>query len=189
MRVVAGELKSRRLLGPPAGVRPTSDRVRESLFARLGDVRDARVLDLFAGTGALAIEALSRGALYAVLVERAPSALGVIRENLRLLGLTDSSRVIRGDASKSARRLAAAGERFHLVFVDPPYASDEAEQALAAIAEAQLLAPGGAVVLETAKRHALSTPGSGVTGLRLVDEWEYGDTLVTRWVAAAEPTD
>lgn len=184
MRVVAGELRSRRLLRPPPGVRPTSDFVRESLFARLGDLQDARVLDLFGGTGALSIEALSRGARDAVLVERSARALGVIRQNLETLGLVDRARVLRGDASSWVARLAAAGERFDVVFVDPPYDSDEAARALGAIGEVALLSPDGAVVLESAKRHALSVLCERVPALALVDEWEYGDTLVSRWVKA-----
>ena len=94
VRVVGGELRSRRLARPPEGVRPTSDRVRESLFGRLGDLRGCRVLDLFAGTGALAIEALSRGAEMAVLVDRSSRSLNALRENLESLGLTTRAQVI-----------------------------------------------------------------------------------------------
>lgn len=186
MRIVAGDLRSRRLVAPPPGVRPTSDRVRESVFARLGDVRGARVLDLFAGTGALALEALSRGAETAVLVELAGQAVDVIRKNVDLLGLSDRARVVRGDASVAVRRFARSGERFDLIFADPPYASDEAWRALVAIAEGNLLEPGGAVVLETAKRHPVRPAGGRLDGLSQVDEWEYGDTLVTRWEHAAQ---
>jgi 16S rRNA (guanine966-N2)-methyltransferase len=187
VRVIAGELKRRRLLGPPPGVRPTSDRVRESLFTRLGDLDDVRVLDLFGGTGALSIEALSRGARSAVVVERASRALGVIRQNFEALGLTERARVVRGDASSWVRRLAADGERFDLIFVDPPYDSNEAAKVLAAIGEVGLLEPGGAVVLESARRHALSELCAEVSALVLVDEWAYGDTLVSRWVPEPGP--
>ena len=176
MRVVAGELKSRRLLRPPEGVRPTADRVRESLFARLGDLSDARVLDLYAGTGALAIEALSRGALDAVLVERAPRALAVIRENLELLGLSERSRVLRGDATTWLARLGRADEQFDLVFVDLPYGSNEAGPALVAIVEAAVLADGGVVMIETAKNETLAA----VDGLLEDGRWMYGDTAVMR---------
>ena len=174
MRVVAGELGSRRLVGPPPGVRPTADRVRESLFARLGDPAGMRVLDLYAGTGALAIECLSRGADEAVLVDRAPSSLAVIRENLAALDLDSKTRVLRGDSVKVVHRLGRSGERFGLVFIDPPYASMEAHRALQAVVEAGVLAPDGSVVVETAKRHPLrATPG-----LRVLAEWGYGDTLL-----------
>jgi len=104
-------------------VRPTSDRVREALFGKLGDLDGFRVLDLFAGTGALAIEALSRGAEAAVLVERAASSLDVIRANLDVLGLAGRAQVIRGDVAKIVRRLAGA-EVFDRVLLDPPYESE-----------------------------------------------------------------
>lgn len=105
MRVTGGQLAGRRLRGPPArGVRPTSDRVREALFASLGSLEDVAVLDLYAGTGALGIEALSRGAARAVFVERSALALDVLRANLRSLGLESVARVVRGDVDTVVRR-------------------------------------------------------------------------------------
>jgi 16S rRNA (guanine966-N2)-methyltransferase len=184
MRVIGGELRSRRLARPPDGVRPTSDRVRESLFATLGDVSGARVLDLFAGTGALAIEALSRGAEGAVLVEKASRALQVIRENLASLDLEGAARVIKGDASRAARQLAGEPD-FDLVFCDPPYGSDELVQTLEAVLRAGLLAPSAVVVVESAKRHSLPP----VRGLRVRDERTYGDTTLTWLVLEHEPND
>lgn len=184
MRVVGGELRSRRLARPPAGVRPTSDRVRESLFGRLGDLRGCRVLDLFAGTGALAIEALSRGAETAVLVDRSERVLNVVRENLASLDLGIRAQVICGDAAKTARRLKSAG-RFDLVFLDPPYDSDQIAPALAALVDADLLAADAIVVVENSKRHSLEP----VAGLAVRDERSYGDTRLTWLVPTSRSTE
>jgi 16S rRNA (guanine966-N2)-methyltransferase len=155
--------------------------VKESLFARLGDVRGARVLDLFAGTGALAIEALSRGAARAVLVDLSARAVGVVRRNLAALGLEQRARLIRGDAVRSVRRLAGS-EHFDLVLLDPPYDSDRLEPSLRAIVESAVLAPGAVVVVETAKRHSLPP----VFGLTLLEARSYGDTRLI-WLAPEAP--
>lgn len=178
MRVTGGELAGRRFAAPRvAAVRPTADRVRESVFAWLGDVGDARVLDLFAGSGALGIEALSRGAAHAVFVERAAGCVAQLRRNLRALGLEPRAEVRRGDAGAALRRLAAAGRIFDLVLADPPYASDEAARLLAALPATRLLAPGAPLVLEVSRRHAPRTS----MGLRVVGERRYGETLVVRY--------
>jgi len=153
MRVVAGRLEGRRLRTVPGSTtRPTSDRVREALFSVLGDrVAGARVLDLFAGTGALAIEALSRGAASAVLVEPAPRATAVIRANLEALGLVGPAVVRRTKAEVYLR-----GQRdgpFDLVFLDPPYARPVGLLAglLDRLARSAL-APGAVVALESSAR-------------------------------------
>lgn len=179
MRVIAGRLRGRPLLGPPDGVRPTSDRVRESLFARLGDVSGCHVLDLYAGTGALGIEAASRGAERVVAVDRSARSLKTLQRNLTRLELEPMFEVIRADARGVLRRLAARGERFDLVFLDPPYASGEMEEALAGLVESGLLSSGAVVVAESAKRH----PVAPVAGLVLEHERSYGDTIV-RWLRA-----
>lgn len=177
LRVTGGRLGGRRLRSPRAGVRPTADRVRESLFARLGDLEGARVLDLFAGSGALGIEALSRGAESLVSVERSRSARAVLQANLEALELTDCARLMAGDAITAVGRLARAGERFHLVLLDPPYAADAAGPVLEAIVKVELLAPHGVVVLERSRSHPLPD----VTGLVPVDERRYGDTMITQF--------
>ncbi|HEX6115901.1 MAG TPA: RsmD family RNA methyltransferase [Solirubrobacterales bacterium] len=168
MRVVAGELRGRRLAAPPkrADVRPTADRVRESLFAILGDVSGARVLDLFAGTGALAIEALSRGAAGATLVD---SDTALASRNVEALGLSDRARVVRADARSFMRRERAT---FELVFCDPPYTladrlGPELDKSLP-----PLLAPGARVITESAARKPLEL------ALPLADERRYGETLI-----------
>lgn len=176
MRVTGGELAGRKLGNPPDGVRPTSDRVRESLFARLGSLEGARVLDLYAGTGSLGIESLSRGAEVVVFVDKSGRSLAGLRGNLKRLELMDRCEVLRGEGVAMARRLSGQDRRFDLVLLDPPYASDEVARALAEIAEGRLLAEGGQVVVESPKRH----PVDPVDGLVVLDERRYGDTLLTR---------
>jgi 16S rRNA (guanine(966)-N(2))-methyltransferase RsmD len=168
----------RRLRAPRgADVRPTSDRVREAVFARIGDLTGARVLDLYAGTGTLGIEALSRGAARAIFVERAPAALAALRANLETLGLGEASRVLSVDVRTALRRLAREGQRHDLVLVDPPYAAGAVEAVLRAVAEAGILAPEATLVIETSRRH----PPGAVPGLARLDERRYGDTLVVRF--------
>jgi 16S rRNA (guanine(966)-N(2))-methyltransferase RsmD len=177
LRVVGGELRSRRLVGPPDGVRPTSDRVREALFSKLGDVAGARVLDLFAGTGALSAEALSRGAETAVLVDVSARSLAVCRRNVDALGLGKRATVLAGDALRVMRRLGDRGP-FDLVFLDPPYGSERLAEVLPGLVDLALLAPDATVVVETAKRHSLAPP----PGLEVTAERDYGDTRIT-WMS------
>jgi 16S rRNA (guanine966-N2)-methyltransferase len=186
VRVVAGRLGGRRLKAVPGGgTRPTSDRVREALFSVLGDrVVGARVVDLFAGTGALAIEALSRGASEAVLVEQAARAVTVIRENLAALGLGEVAAVRRTRAETWLR-----GQRdgpFDLAFLDPPYAIPVGLLAglLAGLARPGTLAPGAVVVVEAAAR---SEPPPWPAGLVPDPPRRYGDTALH--LAAFEPEE
>ena len=179
LRVIGGRLSGRRFRVPRGGVRPTSDRVRESLFSRLGELEGVRVLDLYAGSGALGIEAISRGAVEATFVEREALALGVLRENLAALGVDSISAIEAGDVPAVVRRLGRAKERFDLVLIDPPYASEEPTRAFEALVGAAVLAPGAMVVLERDRRH----PSPQVEGLSAVDERRYGDTVVARFVA------
>ena len=151
-----------------------------ALFARLGDLDGARVLDLYAGTGALGIEALSRGAREVVFIERASRSLAVLRANLASLGLTKGARVLAGDAVRGIQRLGREAVRFDLVLIDPPYAAGEVGRALAALVTARVLAAGAAVVVESGRRH----PVPSVEGLAPVDDRRYGDTVITRLVAA-----
>ena len=155
MRVIAGRLGGRRLAAPMgSATRPTSDRVREALFSVLGDIEGARVLDLYAGTGALAVEALSRGARRAVLVESARPALSVLRKNLDDLGLTSEARVIAQPAGRAVELIAAEGP-FDLILIDPPYAAlAEAADVARRICARGALAEGGLLVLEHASRDA-----------------------------------
>ncbi len=172
MRVIAGEFRGRRLASARAkGLRPTADRVREALFSILGpDVDDARVLDLYAGTGALALEAVSRGAASAVCVERSASALAALERNVRDLGLADRVTIERGDALAYARRLRGS-DRFDVVFCDPPYA-DPLEPLLDSVV-GQGWWTRAAVVEHAASRHPAAPPGTEV------DTRRFGDTGVS----------
>lgn len=152
MRVIAGALKSRRLLSPRwPGLRPTSDRLRETLFDVLGErVAGAVVLDGFAGTGALGIEALSRGAATVVFVERDRRAAALIAANLERCGVGARSAIVTGPLPGALDR--AAPRTFDLILLDPPYAYPEASIGAILSAAARRLAPGGRVVLERARR-------------------------------------
>jgi 16S rRNA (guanine966-N2)-methyltransferase len=154
-------------------VRPTSERVREALFSILGpSVADSRVLDAFAGSGALGIEALSRGARAVEFIESAPEALAVLRGNVEALGLGDRVRIVRADAvSALTRRLV--GPPFDLILADPPYGSPVATRFLSAIASGPWLSAGGQLVIERGKA---DPPGEGTTGLTLTNSRRYGDT-------------
>ena len=187
MRIVAGEFRGRRLVAPPGtGTRPTSDRVRESLFSILGSVDGDAVLDVFAGTGALGIEAISRGAASVVAVERDRNAVRAIRTNAEALALGDRLRVVSRGWRDALRAEAEAGSVFDLVLVDPPYdlVPDIVPDLGAAVAA--VLAPGGVVVLEHA-RGAMMGAG-GLPGIRVSEETtrRYGDTEITvMWTAGA----
>lgn len=134
------------------------------------------MLDLYAGSGALGCEALSRGAEGAVFVERSPRGLAVLRANLEALDLLHRAAIRSGDAVGAVRRLAGEGRRFDLALLDPPYASGEAQRALQALRDARILVPGGLVVIESGRRH----PVPVVEGYRMRDQRRYGDTLVSR---------
>ena len=169
--MVAGRLGGRRLVTPAgAGTRPTADRVREALFSILGDVGGARVLDLFAGSGALGIEALSRGAGSALFVDRAGPAVTAIRANLEALGL--DAPVRRQEALRALRDAPARGETYDLVFLDPPYEHAAGLGAPLSAALRPVLASGARVVSESDRRHPLEL------ALPLAGERRYGDTLI-----------
>ena len=172
MRVVAGVYGGRRLVAPPGDeTRPTSDRVREALFSVLGaSVEGARVLDLFAGSGALGVEALSRGAAEVVFVDRSQAAIKAVRANLAALGIDAAVR--RAEARAALRVASGRGEAYDLVFLDPPYRraaelGRELSEALPAV-----LAPRARVVSESDRRHPLEL------ALPVTDERRYGDTVI-----------
>jgi 16S rRNA (guanine(966)-N(2))-methyltransferase RsmD len=150
LRIIAGQLK-RKKLGPVPGrqIRPTADRLRESIFNILRDrVQGAEVLDLYAGTGAMGIEALSRGAARAVFVDNSPAAVAAIKKNLAACGLEASARVIRWNAFRSLACLRSAEKRFTLVFIDPPYAAGMISATLAHLHQSEALAAGAELVVE-----------------------------------------
>ena len=172
MRVVAGAWRGRRLAAPRgARTRPTSDRVREALFSILaGRVAEARVLDLFAGSGALGIEALSRGAASATFVDDAVAAIGAIRRNLDGV---EGGEVVRRDARAFLRTARENGRQYDLVFLDPPYRHAETLGRTLGEAVAAVLAPDGLAVSESDRRSPLDLPP-----LTIDDERRYGDTLI-----------
>jgi 16S rRNA (guanine966-N2)-methyltransferase len=170
VRIVAGAWRGRRLVAPAGrDTRPTSDRVREAVFSILGPIEGATVLDLFAGSGALALEALSRGAAHATLVERAPAAIKAIEANVQALRADVDLR--RRDVRAFVRDASAAGGPYDLVFLDPPYR--DAAGLGPQLDLTPLLAPGARVVSESDRREPLALPGLEVT-----DERRYGDTLI-----------
>ncbi|MBI4390315.1 MAG: 16S rRNA (guanine(966)-N(2))-methyltransferase RsmD [candidate division NC10 bacterium] len=157
LRIVGGAWRGRRLRVPSGpDIRPTSDFLREALFDILADrVEGADVLDLYAGTGALALEALSRGAATATLVEVNPACLRAARENAAALGCETRCRFLQMGGRAAVVRLGRQGRRFHLILADPPYGSDLAEATLRAVARYEVLLPGGFLVLEVSSRAAL----------------------------------
>jgi 16S rRNA (guanine966-N2)-methyltransferase len=176
MRIVAGRYGGRRLTAPPgSATRPTSDRVREALFQRLGPLDGAHVLDLFAGSGALALEALSRGAEHATLVDNAPSAIKAIQANVAALSLAaEHVEVRRQDGRAFLRSARSARQEYDLVLLDPPYRlAAELGRELSPLIAA-VLASGGRVVSESDRR----TPLDLDPDLPLTDERRYGDTLI-----------
>jgi 16S rRNA (guanine966-N2)-methyltransferase len=179
MRVIAGSRKGHKLSAPPGrDTRPTSDRVRENVFNLVGPLDGARVLDLFAGSGALGIEALSRGAARAVFVERDPEALRTIERNLDRLRLT-GARVVRGDVLRTIAEEATAGAKYDLVLVDPPYGMLIEIQPRLARHLPPLLAADGLLVVETDARVEPELP------LPVRTSRKYGQTRVTLFEARA----
>ena len=177
MRVVGGKFRGRAIAAPRHdGLRPTSDRVRESVFNILEhgiadfELEGARVIDLFAGTGALGIEAVSRGAAYALFVEDAAEARALIRTNVEALGLTGATRIFRRDAAD----LGPVGTMapFSLAFLDPPYGKGLGEAALVALRDGGWLTPGAVVVLEERADEEVTLP----EGFTEIDRRRWGDT-------------
>lgn len=184
MRIVAGTAKGRVLQGPSSEriTRPTADRVRETLFNILGQSVDPiDVLDLFGGTGALALEALSRGAARAVVVERDREALGLIRKNAEALGFYPQLRVIAAPVEKALASLGKEGARFPLVFADPPYALEVLVPTLEGLVQHGLLEPGALVVFEHGKQEAAPEV---IAGLTREDQRTFGATRVSFYRAA-----
>ena len=177
MRIVGGRLRSRTIKGPKGeGLRPTADRLREALFNILahgyGDpITGARVLDLFAGTGALGIEAISRGASFALFVDDGVESRALLRDNVAALGLGGVTRIFRRDATKLGP--AHPLEPFSLVFLDPPYGKDLAEKALVSACEGGWLRPQALIVVEEAAAAGFKAPeGFGELERRTYDDTE-----------------
>ncbi|MEQ1653744.1 MAG: 16S rRNA (guanine(966)-N(2))-methyltransferase RsmD [Hyphomicrobium sp.] len=179
MRIVAGKFRGRTLVAPAhEGVRPTADRVRESMFNILAhgidgfELQGARVIDLFAGTGALGLEAMSRGAAYCLFVEDNADARALIRDNIEAFGLTGETRIFRRDATDLGP--ASAKDSYTLAFLDPPYGKGLGEKGLDILASGRWLVPGAICVLEERAGTAVTLPSA----YDLLDTRTYGDTDV-----------
>ena len=188
MRVTAGTLGGRTLVAPDdARVRPTSDKVRQAMFNILAhndfgtgfSFDDARVVDMFAGTGALGIEALSRGAAFCLFVDDDADSRGLIRQNVEAFHLTGITKIWRRDATDLGPINTGSGGPFDLVFLDPPYRKDLVARCLASMLGGEWLAPGAIVVAEMAEEEPIpETPG-----FRQLDERVYGTTRVLMFTA------
>lgn len=188
MRIIGGTAKGRKLASfRGRSIRPTTDRVREAIFNILSQPEEIefpfkKALDLFAGTGAMGIEALSRGAKTAVFVDRDPKAVNIIKENLELCRFTDRAKIIHMDAEPALNLLAKKEQRFDLILIDPPYEAAATDAALNCIDSRGLLNTEGIIVAESSKRMVL---GGDLTGIELFDTRRYGDTIVSfyknRW--------
>lgn len=179
LRIVGGKFRGRDILGPTTGdTRPTSDRVRESIFNILAHgiadftLGDARVMDVFAGTGALGLEAISRGAKFCLFVEESAEARGIIRKNTDACGVIGQCKIWRRDATDLGP--SAPQSPFTLVFADPPYNKSLGEKAMVSLVQGGWLAAGAIVVLEENVKAVVAD----VAGLTLIDERAYGDTQV-----------
>lgn len=188
MRIVAGSLKGRAIVAPDGqGTRPTSDRARQAIFNVLEHapwaegLADARVIDLYAGSGALGFEALSRGGAFCLFVETDDGARGAIRENMDAYGLFGRCRVHRRSATDLGARPGSAGEAFTLAFLDPPYRQGLGEQTLARLLEGDWLAPGALVVFERGS----DEPDIDTPGYERLDARDYGAARVLFLRAAA----
>lgn len=180
MRITSGTFKSR-IIKAPSGIRPTLDNVRKAIFDILGDaVGGSRVLDLFAGSGALGLEALSRGAGSCVFVDNGRSSVRAIKENLEGLvpqaGQALGAEVVYADSLAAIRRFSGEGARFDFIFMDPPYYKELAKKSLSLLADCDILSKTGVAVIEHSKHDPLPASSGG---LRLLRTARYGDTLVS----------
>ena len=193
MRVVGGTARGRKLKAPPTdGTRPILDRVRTALFDILSwRVEDTRFLDLFAGTGSVGIEALSRGAARATFVELSPAVLKIVRENLTSTGLADRGETIHADAFAYLRTARAQSLAYDIVYIAPPQYHGLAARAVAALDAAPLTTPGGLVIAQVHPRERADLDDLPLDTLRRYDERRYGSTLLVFYEhrATQEGTD
>jgi 16S rRNA (guanine966-N2)-methyltransferase len=188
VRIIAGEFRGRRLVSPRGrSIRPTADRVREAIFNIISmHLAGARVLDLYAGTGALGLEALSRGAAGAVFIDQNVAAVRLIHENIRLCGVQDRTRVIHQPIGQALKILAAGRggpELFDMVFLDPPYGKGLLQAVLIELTELEIVAPECLAIAEHHESESLPMAGGGWFKIR---ERKYGDTVVSLITNAAD---
>lgn len=179
MRIVGGLHKGKKLFNPKSDItRPTSDRVREALFNRLlhgiedFELKDSNVLDLYAGTGALGLEALSRGAKYTLFIEEAVEPRGLIRQNIELLELTGQTKLFRRDATNLGPMKRY--QPFNLVFIDPPYNQGLAEKSMLSAIKGKWLKDNALIIVEEAKQAIITWPDA----INLIDTRTFGDTTI-----------
>jgi len=181
LRITGGKFRGRALVEPPDNrVRPTSDKVRQAIFNILAhndfgfDLEGARVIDLFAGTGALGLEAVSRGAAFALFVDDSAESRALIRTNVEALGLTGATKIWRRDATALGPMASGTGGPFSLAFLDAPYRQELSAKAIASLVDGGWLSPGAVVVAETAADETLPLPD----GLQSLDTRRYGETAL-----------
>lgn len=186
MRVTGGKFRGIPIKAPGGKrTRPTSDKVREALFSTLGDrVSGARVLDLFSGSGALAIEALSRGADSAVLIEKDSAAIAVVRQNLEKTGLKKKAKVLRADFRSALAKLSRDGERFEIIFIDPPYEGNMLEESFSALEKQCVTTDESIVVVE---HFAKTAPPESISGIPLDRTRAYGQTSLSYYLHGESP--
>ncbi|WP_432204863.1 16S rRNA (guanine(966)-N(2))-methyltransferase RsmD [Cetobacterium somerae] len=178
MRIIAGEAKGKRLeCRKGTDTRPTQDSIKESLFSIIAPyIPDARFLDLFSGTGNIALEALSRGAKRAVMIEKDQEALKYIIKNINNLGYDNKSRAYKNEVLRAVEILGRKGEKFDIIFMDPPYKDEVCERVMRAISKANLLAENGLIICE---HHMYEDMKEEVGEFRKTDERKYGKKVVT----------
>src|SRR3989338_8766162 len=176
MRVISGTAKGRKLYTPKShNIRPALDKVKGAIFNILFNVEGLAVLDLFSGTGAIGIEALSRGAAHATFVDTSHEAVTIIRKNIELCGFKNCAMIFPKKVSVAIEYFAKHSQRFDLIFVDPPYLKDLINPTLAMIANADIMSENGKIIVE----HHPKEPISEVAGLTLTGRRKYGQTLLT----------
>lgn len=187
MRIIGGSARSRRFLAPKgSGTRPTQDRVRESLFNIIASkCLEARVLDLFAGSGALGFEALSRGAAEATLVDIDKKVVALLQQNMKLLKLDAPAYVLKSGWGEALKQLAAEHKQFDLIFIDPPYQMENQQHILKQITAKGLLAPGGWIVYEHDENHEADFVPPGLDHF---DKRKYRDTFISFYKLYGEAT-
>lgn len=178
MRVIAGTAKGRPLKAVPGmNTRPTTDKVKEAIFSMIGPFFDGGLaLDLFAGTGGLGIEALSRGVDRAIFVDREKQSIDIVRHNAAAAGVSDRSEIYRNDAERALKALVKRAEPFRLVFLDPPYRMTHMDEMLGTMASSGLLEPGATIVVEHDSAHRYPEQFGGFTQRKFA---KYGETAVT----------
>jgi 16S rRNA (guanine966-N2)-methyltransferase len=180
VRIISGRFKGRRLVSFQAGhIRPTTDRVKETLFNKLmGMMEDARVLDLFSGTGNLGLEAISRGAAHVEFVEEHPKSLKILRENLSELEISENFKIQSLDVFKFLKRYE--GEPFHIIFVDPPFTEKLADRVMAAISASKVYAPATVIAIESGTKEPIADQ---YDNLILLDRKKFGDKTLSLFEA------